>query len=568
MKTKRKTTSRVIRSVALMLMLSAQISLAGSATWLASPADNLWRNAANWTSLGPPNGAFDTATFSISNIHDVVLDTSVELSGIVFDGDAFTITGAPNSMAMLDFRGAGITTTSMSLQNFVNFYIIDFVNLTTSAGTNTRFTNTQFLYFYTNSTADHGTFITNENGVLYFESSSTVDYGTFITNENGVLYFENSSTAANGTFTNNGATVSNGDGGLVEFLDTSTAANGHFTNNGGTVSGAGGGGVLFGGATAANGTFTNNGGTVGGAGGGVTSFEYPSTAGNAILIANGGTNGGDGGTISFEGGTGGTAVVKVFGNGNLSGGGVTIGSIEGTGNVFLGSSTLSVGSNNLNTTFSGAVQDGGNFAKIGTGMLTFQGRPTNDYIANTVGLILVNGSIINLNFTGPPDLIRSLVVNGFPQPPGVYGSVTSGAPNQISEFAGPGTVQVGSTPTPTPMPTPTPTSTRTPTPTVTPAGTPTSTPTPATAMLSNISTRSFVQTGEHVMIGGFIIQGTGTKTVIIRAIGPELTQYGITDVLANPTLQLYNSAGALIGSNDNWQTTIIGGVITGNQVSE
>jgi len=86
--------------------------------------------------------------------------------------------------------------------------------------------------------------------------------------------------------------------------------------------------------------------------------------------------------------------------------------------------------------------------------------------------------------------------------------------------------------------------------------------------LGNISTRSFVQTGENVMIGGFIVQGTGTKSVIIRAIGPELTQYGISNALANPTLELHNSAGALIGSNDNWQTTIIGGIITSNQVSD
>ena len=70
------------------------------------------------------------------------------------------------------------------------------------------------------------------------------------------------------------------------------------------------------------------------------------------------------------------------------------------------------------------------------------------------------------------------------------------------------------------------------------------------------------------MIGGFIVQGTGTKSVIIRAIGPELTQYGISDVLANPKLELYNGTGALIGTNDDWQTTIIGGVITSNQVSD
>ncbi len=88
------------------------------------------------------------------------------------------------------------------------------------------------------------------------------------------------------------------------------------------------------------------------------------------------------------------------------------------------------------------------------------------------------------------------------------------------------------------------------------------------ASLGNISTRSFVQTGEHVMIGGFIVQGSGPKSVIIRAIGPELTQYGISDALANPKLELYNGTGALIGTNDDWQTTIIGGVITSNQVSD
>ncbi|HEV8419373.1 MAG TPA: NF038122 family metalloprotease [Candidatus Udaeobacter sp.] len=91
---------------------------------------------------------------------------------------------------------------------------------------------------------------------------------------------------------------------------------------------------------------------------------------------------------------------------------------------------------------------------------------------------------------------------------------------------------------------------------------------PSQASLSNISTRSFVQTGEHVMIGGFIVQGSGPKRVIIRAIGPELTQFGIPDALANPRLELHNGSGTLIGTNDDWQTTIIGGIITSNQVSD
>ncbi len=88
----------------------------------------------------------------------------------------------------------------------------------------------------------------------------------------------------------------------------------------------------------------------------------------------------------------------------------------------------------------------------------------------------------------------------------------------------------------------------------------------ASSILANISTRSFVQTGDNVMIGGFIVEGSQPKSVIIRAIGPELTQYGVPDVLADPTLELHDATGALIASNDNWQHTIIGGIITSDQV--
>jgi len=93
-------------------------------------------------------------------------------------------------------------------------------------------------------------------------------------------------------------------------------------------------------------------------------------------------------------------------------------------------------------------------------------------------------------------------------------------------------------------------------------------PTCAAATLSNISTRSLVQTGDNVMIGGFIVRGAGTKRVILRAIGPELTQYGVPDPLEDPTLELHDGTGALIASNNDWQHTIIGGIITSDQVQE
>ena len=51
-----------------------------------------------------------------------------------------------------------------------------------------------------------------------------------------------------------------------------------------------------------------------------------------------------------------------------------------------------------------------------------------------------------------------------------------------------------------------------------------------------------------------MVQGTEPKRVIIRAIGPELTQYGVPDALANPTLELHDGTGALIASNNNWAT--------------
>lgn len=70
--------------------------------------------------------------------------------------------------------------------------------------------------------------------------------------------------------------------------------------------------------------------------------------------------------------------------------------------------------------------------------------------------------------------------------------------------------------------------------------------------LANISTRGFVQTGNNVMIAGFILgNGTDAEKVVVRAIGPSLT--GITNVLANPTLELRNGNGSLLISNDNWK---------------
>jgi hypothetical protein len=69
--------------------------------------------------------------------------------------------------------------------------------------------------------------------------------------------------------------------------------------------------------------------------------------------------------------------------------------------------------------------------------------------------------------------------------------------------------------------------------------------------LANISTRGLVQTGENVMIGGFIVRGQTPLRVIVRAIGPSLPVAG---ALADPTLELRDANGGLIDSNDNWRS--------------
>jgi arylsulfate sulfotransferase len=80
----------------------------------------------------------------------------------------------------------------------------------------------------------------------------------------------------------------------------------------------------------------------------------------------------------------------------------------------------------------------------------------------------------------------------------------------------------------------------------------------------NLSTRGLVSVGDNVLIGGFIITGTDPKTVVLRALGPTLSGFGLSGVLADPVLKVYNSSSTLIASNDNWQDDIGAGYITVN----
>jgi len=73
-------------------------------------------------------------------------------------------------------------------------------------------------------------------------------------------------------------------------------------------------------------------------------------------------------------------------------------------------------------------------------------------------------------------------------------------------------------------------------------------------ILTNISTRGFVGAGANVMIGGFIIEGGSPKTILIRAQGPSLVDFGVSGAMANPTMQLF-SGSTVIAQNNDWQNT-------------
>ncbi|MEO7167166.1 MAG: matrixin family metalloprotease [Spartobacteria bacterium] len=108
--------------------------------------------------------------------------------------------------------------------------------------------------------------------------------------------------------------------------------------------------------------------------------------------------------------------------------------------------------------------------------------------------------------------------------------------------------------------------TASPTPTPGPSATPGPTPEPPSRLV-NISTRMRVGIGPEVLIGGFIIQGDVQKKVILRAIGPSLGAAGVAGALQNPQIELRDGAGALLGSNDDWQESLDAGEIVASTLA-
>jgi autotransporter-associated beta strand protein len=241
------------------------------------------------------------------------------------------ITNSGNSRAV--FQG-NATASSATITNNAPLYFYG-----SSTAGNAVITNNNWLSFNTNSTAGSAT-LTN-NRWLYFYNNSTAGSAT-ITNSN-LLVFRDDSTAGNASITNSGT---------INFIVNSTAGSAAITNTGLLT--------FDDTSTAGSATITNN-------GGGTTKFLSAATAGNAQLINNAANA-----VFDFSGSTGPNGDHKL-----------SAGSIAGAGTFYLGVNKLTVGGNNLSTTVSGVIADGGasggaggSLVKIGTGTLILSGANT------------------------------------------------------------------------------------------------------------------------------------------------------------------------------------------------
>jgi autotransporter-associated beta strand protein len=400
-------------------LLAAPHSLAVTATWKQNPSSSDWNTARNWMPRAVPNGSSDIATFFTTNQPFVQLSAPVEVSQTNFMVGANTFTISMPAFTTLTLSGPGVMNLSGVTQQFAlsgndNGFVggMLFAN-SANAGTLTSYdleggrvegiTGT-YVEFFNSSTAGSASFVLN---------GPTVDGG------NGAsIFFGDDASADHATIVNQGAALEGAFGGQVAFAGRANAAFARIVNNGASGNSPVGGALIFfqENSSAGQATITMNAATNPAGGGSQAYFEGSASAGNATLIAEDGTPmGAPGGVIFFLGdSTGGNGRLEVFGNGILDLSShnpafMTFGSIEGSGTAFISEMFFEVGFNNLSTTFSGIIQDGGSggtLFKEGTGTLTLTGP--NSY---TGGTAIDDGALIVRNRGASPTGTGDVSVN-------------------------------------------------------------------------------------------------------------------------------------------------------------
>ena len=459
-----KTTAKRLLTL-LVVGIIAPATFAGSARWSSNPVSSDWNTANNWVPATIPNTQADTAAFGTSNLTNLTVgewpdgsgQTDTMVGGIVFTpgADSYTITVTPVPGAypsILEIFIGGVRNSSGVMQNFVaassgtyEACARIYFNSFGSAGENVTITNRggdsadgdstygAFTSFEYNSSAGNAILINQGStaadtvfgGSTSLLFNSSAESATFINNPGtvsqaaaGHTLVQTTRSIGNSTFIANPANVPGAEGGWVE-MDVGTCAGTSFIANGANVADCQAGQIYVYGAEYGTGlsvaTFTGNGGNGANAEGGLIDVFNSPLSDQTVVIANAGTNGGLGGTILIEGTSARELDLpqfQVFGNGildlsNVTGNSMPIGSLAGNGMVLLASHTLSVGNNNLSTTFSGVIQESGGLTKAGTGTLTLTGANTYAGATTVTAGVLVVG-----NTTGSGTGTGAVNVNG------------------------------------------------------------------------------------------------------------------------------------------------------------
>ncbi len=360
-----------------------------------------------------------------------------------------------------------------------------------------------------NSAFDGGGGIYNSTGTMNV-TNSTLSGNFGLGNAGGaILNHSGTLTITNSTLSENGSTTG---GGIENFGDSATVNMANSTLSGNFTDGNGGGIDLgFGTATVnvVNSTISNN--TAGAGGGGIHHYEGTTNITNCTISNNMAIGGGAG--VRYEAGMIQVKSTIITLNSTIRGPDV-LGTFTSAGFNLIGKTDGSIGftAPTDHTGTSNSPVD----PKLDPNGLQDNGGPTKTVALLEGSPAIDKGSSKSLTANLTTDQRGSGFARTFDNPS--IPNVADGDGTDIGAYE----VQASSA-------------------------------TPGPSKLGNLSTRGLVGTDNNVMIGGFIAVGSAPIKIVVRALGPTLTNFGIAKPLANPTLELRDSNGALILANDNWK---------------